>query len=819
MKINHLAALTFLLAASVSFAVKPQSWSHSSASDFTTGKFDNLIVDSQGQLALGRALTPLTLDGKTDSISAFTQTSDGQLFLASDGKILRLDDSQTSPLYSAPKTFPDITALATSGDSHLLVALSGDYAQLLKVPTKTKDAPATLWQDKSVETIWAILPAPGDITYLATGPKAAIYKLDAAGKAESIFQLKSGNILSLALDKSGNLIAGTDASNGSALVIRLDKTTAKPFVLLESEDADITALVSDDAGNLYVATAGTDADSASPRSHSRDSDDAEPAHKSKPALPEPDTIDLPDDAPLLKKKTTRIDLRDHSILALEIPDDNLQKALESLRKAGVAPSSSRARPKTPASRPSPSKPGKNIRKKSPSFEENDTSGSAVYKISPDNIVTKIVSQPDANYALLLTKNELLIGTGMSGKLFAYSPADETLALIARIPQEQISALFAAKNGTIFVGAANTGAAYSLSPNLASSGTFTSEILDAKHTARFGTATLTSSLPPDTKATIAFRSGNIKESPTSESKSDQKSDHKPATQPATQPQSDFPDPQFWSPWSAELSSSATIPAPAARYLQYRITLTSTGKDLTPTISSAKLVYQIDNFPPVLKSIIVEHSTPGISDPAPDNAPDRTTDNDDKTPLIQIAWQAADPNNDVLSHRLYYRSLTAKSSEKSLAESPWLPLAKDLKEPEYEWDTRALPDGSYQIKVVTTDAPDNSPATARTLARESAPFLIDHTPPTRAPVKATLKGPPVTVSGTAADAAPPNADVRFQIDGTGDWQPASPSDKIFDSPQEAFTVATRPLAAGNHRITIRATDAHGNSAFENVTVTIK
>ncbi len=79
--------------------------------------------------------------------------------------------------------------------------------------------------------------------------------------------------------------------------------------------------------------------------------------------------------------------------------------------------------------------------------------------------------------------------------------------------------------------------------------------------------------------------------------------------------------------------------------------------------------------------------------------------------------------------------------------------------------------------------------------------------------------------AKDILSPVADVRYQVDGnlsagtTGDWQPAAASDKIFDSPQEAFTLVTRPLSAGPHRITIRATDAAGNSSYKALTIIVK
>jgi len=155
--------------------------------------------------------------------------------------------------------------------------------------------------------------------------------------------------------------------------------------------------------------------------------------------------------------------------------------------------------------------------------------------------------------------------------------------------------------------------------------------------------------------------------------------------------------------------------------------------------------------------------------------------------------------------------------------WTPLAKELKESVYEWDTRGVADGSYEVKVIASDKLDNAAGEAKDAARVSGTFVVDHTPPAIGELKVALEGNKVTISGEAKDATSAVVDVRFRVDGQisggGDWQPAAASDKIFDSAQEAFTVVTGPLSAGGHRVTVRATDSQGNSSYKTVTVVVK
>jgi len=73
---------------------------------------------------------------------------------------------------------------------------------------------------------------------------------------------------------------------------------------------------------------------------------------------------------------------------------------------------------------------------------------------------------------------------------------------------------------------------------------------------------------------------------------------------------------------------------------------------------------------------------------------------------------------------------------------------------------------------------------------------------------------------ADDAPGRSVVAamdYAVDSSREWQAVLPTDNIFDGPREAVTLLIPGLSAGTHQVTLRATDAKGNQAFENLVVT--
>jgi hypothetical protein len=122
------------------------------------------------------------------------------------------------------------------------------------------------------------------------------------------------------------------------------------------------------------------------------------------------------------------------------------------------------------------------------------------------------------------------------------------------------------------------------------------------------------------------------------------------------------------------------------------------------------------------------------------------------------------------------------------------------------------------VTANDAKANPPGKGRSAARVSDPILIDNTAPIVGSVKWNPDGAGVGVELKVIDRSSIVAALDYSVNAAKGWQAVLPSDNIFDSPEEAVSFTVPGLAAGQHQVTVRATDAKGNQAFESVLVTV-
>src|SRR5262249_43146772 len=165
-------------------------------------------------------------------------------------------------------------------------------------------------------------------------------------------------------------------------------------------------------------------------------------------------------------------------------------------------------------------------------------------------------------SLLRQNGRILIGTGMEGQLFEVEEATKERSEIARLDHGQIHALCRRRDGSIVLATGDPGKLYVLQDKYAPSGTVLSDVLDAKLISKWGSLRWKADTPTGTSVSVAARSGNTAE----------------------------PD-ETWSSWSAEQTrpEEASIAAPSARFLQYRVTLTTTDPAQTPTLHSVALRY--------------------------------------------------------------------------------------------------------------------------------------------------------------------------------------------------------------------------------------
>jgi hypothetical protein len=332
--------------------------------------------------------------------------------------------------------------------------------------------------------------------------------------------------------------------------------------------------------------------------------------------------------------------------------------------------------------------------------------------------------------------------------------------------------------------ANAGGVAAMSSGFATRGTYTSAVLDATQISRFGKIHLNGSLPEGTSLTVATRSGNVKD----------------ATELG------------WSAWSKEMPAAQFLqtPSPSARFLQYRLTFTSKEGTATSVVEDVNIAYQVPNLSPVVRAVKVAAPEAAAAASAGADAPAAPPVKLPPSHRLTISWDAADANGDSLSYTVNFRAGT---------DGPWIVLKDKATENSYEWDTRAVADGRYQVRVVASDALANVPGAGKTASRVSEPVVVDNTPPAIGDLHAEIVGREARVSLRIVDRTGTVASAEYALDSARDWQAFLPSDNIWDSPEETASFNVANLSPGPHQIGVRATDSAGNVAYETVYVTVK
>jgi hypothetical protein len=177
------------------------------------------------------------------------------------------------------------------------------------------------------------------------------------------------------------------------------------------------------------------------------------------------------------------------------------------------------------------------------------------------------------------------------------------------------------------------------------------------------------------------------------------------------------------------------------------------------------------------------------------------------FLSVLWAAHDDNDDDLRFSVYFRGEN---------ETEWKLLKDKLEQKFYSWDSTAMPDGAYYLKIAATDAPSNPPAQALTTERESERFVVDNTPPVIEGLQASNlaqqdRGSSTIVARiqfTARDATSSIDRAQYSIDG-GEWIIVAPKGGISDAPEEHYEFDAPRFSPGEHTVAVRAYDH-----FENV-----
>ena len=764
------ATIVVFTLSSTAFAVGTGHWTHTSEADFKNGTLTNVVATNLGDLKLSRAVkTIMEQDPKVSSVYALVEAPDKTIYAATgpQGVLLKIKDDKVSEVLKLDDG-TSIFSLALDGDA-VLIGTGGEKGRVLKLEPNSKE-PKELFAGEGVQYVWCLIRNADGTIYAGTGPDGALYAIKPTGGHELLLDTDENNLLSMTSDGGDLLYVGTDP-NG--LVYRVNRKNKDVYVMHDAAETEISALVLDKKGNLYAATAeampteGEGETTGATEQIGRPEGETSGAPIPSPDHPQPEPPKPPDPNPgepdPIPKKLVIIPAKPST-------KDAKHRAEE---QDGDMPG--------PATSPAGGPRVGKATEATPSAESGQPreGGNAIYKIDKEGLVTEIFRQPVLVLSMIEQEGTLLVGTGSDGLIYSINPDAEETIVLAKVEPKQVMSLLPAHDGRIVLGLANTGGIAAMTSGFASEGTYTSAVLDASQVSRFGKVHLHGSLPADTTLKVSTRSGNVSE----------------------------PRDTGWSKWSDAKSAAEFIQvdAPAARFLQYRLTFGSKNGDRSPIVDDVDVSYQEPNLAPVVQSI-------KIASKAAENANSDDTQHHKKPPesrFQEISWEASDPNEDGLVYSLHFRTGSR---------SPWILLKDKLTEATYEWDTRSVADGRYEIRVSASDELANTSGTGRTTSRVSDPIQVDNTPPVIGNVKSSTGGADVRIKLDAVDRASTLAAFAYSVDSSEDWQTILPSDKIADSPEESLDFSISVLKPGPHQIAVRVTDSRGNQALQTIPVTV-
>ena len=236
------------------------------------------------------------------------------------------------------------------------------------------------------------------------------------------------------------------------------------------------------------------------------------------------------------------------------------------------------------------------------------------------------------------------------------------------------------------------------------------------------------------------------------------------------------------------STGRIVSPPGRYLEFRAVFE---KAPGGVVREVNVYYLPQNQRPRLADVTVgEEAKKGPVTLAPGATKPRS-------PILKLKWKVENLDEDELVYELAYKLEN---------ETEWRDLytgAEPLAALTYDWNTEALPDGYYRLRVTVSDRKTNPRDQALDDIHFSAPFLIDN-------LKPQIQGLEVkypAVSGRGVDSFSRIDEIAYQVDN-GEWVMVFPTDGIFDSTTEAFTIKLPSLKPGPHTLAVRVADEGDN-----------
>lgn len=618
-----------------------------------------------------------------------------------------------------------------------------------------------------------------DRVFAATSPDGKVYRIGADGRAEVFYDPGAKYIWAMAFDSRGELIVAT----GDAGEVHRVNPDGRGSVLYKAPQAHARSLAIGGSGDMII---GTEPGGLIIRVHPR----GEGFVLFQAAKPEITSVAV---------------AKDGSIWASAVGG----RTSPAPAQPSGAPSPLPVQlPKTPAAPNAPQQPGASQAPAAAPLSASTPApaasapGSEVYRIGADGFPKRVWSHArDIVYAIGFDPSgRPLLGAGNGGAIYRLDSDLVSTELVHAAPA-QVTAICSAPGGRMWAATGNIGKVYSIGPGLEKSGTIESDLLDAGMFSEWGRLVYRGA-EEGGRITVQTRSGNLDRTQSG-----------------------------WSPWSEPISGKdgGMVASPAARFLQWRATLSSADGSQSPVLDAVDVAYLQRNAAPVVTEIDVTPANYRFPAPAVSLSPSqsislpslganstrRRTSPVSPAPSTSMQyakgfmgarWLASDDNGDSLEFAVYIRGEKEKG---------WKLLKDKLSDPQVSWDSTAFPDGDYRLKVVASDAPDNAPGGALTAEFVSPPLTIDNTPPEITGLTAARRGGKLEASWSARDALNVIGRAEYSING-GDWTLVEPVSRLSDSRDEDYRLTVDQPGQEELTLAVRVADEYENRSVAKIVI---
>ena len=418
-------------------------------------------------------------------------------------------------------------------------------------------------------------------------------------------------------------------------------------------------------------------------------------------------------------------------------------------------------------------------------------GGALYRLTGEGLAKRLWSSDDEMiYSLLWREGEkkVVFGTGGKGRIYSVD-REERIALLLQLSSEQVyqlvpldSKIYVLSNNPCYFGLLLTEQRFA--------GEYVSPVLDARTPAAWGRIVWDAAVAAGSSVQLQSRSGNTGE-----------------------PNATWTD---WSPYYGKAEEQ--VLSPKARFLQVKVLLrTQTGK-ASPVFNRLTVFYLQSNIAPAVTRLeFLKPNEVYLKLPEQDDvilgveralaeAPAKKDDmrfgmpsrKAERKGFQTVVWDAADENGDTLRYSLAIRKD---------GETEWRVLEDAWSETIYAFDTLAVPDGTYFLRLSASDAPSNPLGIELKTDRISPPLVVDNSLPVVKGFTAARNGAALDIAFQAEDSYSYIEEAKVLV-RPGEWRVVFPVDGIADSRSESYKVSLKLPAGAENQVTVRVRDSYGN-----------